>query len=154
MTIAITETRADDPDAQMLIDELDAYLTPLYPSESRHGYSVAKLLAQGVHFFVVRREDTAAGCGGVQLFGDEFGELKRMYIRPAFRGLGLAKELLLHLEAYTRSRGVDLLRLETGIHQTEAIALYEKMGYRPIGPFGPYWEDPLSLFYEKRLDGK
>ncbi|MBI3957343.1 MAG: GNAT family N-acetyltransferase [Chloroflexi bacterium] len=152
MTTVIEETRADSLDAQTLIDELDAYLTPLYPSENRHGYSVEKLLAQGVVFFVLRHGDAPAACGGVQLFGAEFGEIKRMYVRPAFRGLGLAKAILTHLERYTRGRGVNLLRLETGIHQTEAISLYERMGYRQIGPFGPYREDPLSLFYEKWLD--
>ena len=152
MAAVIEEARPDSPEARALIDELDAYLTPLYPSESRHGYSVEKLLVQGVVFFVLRHDDAPAACGGVQLFGSEFGEIKRMYVRPAFRGLGLAKAILAHLENYTSSRGIRLLRLETGIHQTEAIALYERMGYRPIGPFGPYREDPLSLFYEKRLD--
>lgn len=152
MSVVIEETRADNPDAQALIDELDAHLTPLYPSESRHGYSVEKLLAQGVHFFVLRHNDAPAACGGVQFFGAEFGEIKRMYVRPALRGLGLAKAMLVHLESFAASRGVPLLRLETGIHQHEAIHLYERMGYKQIGSFGPYGEDPLSLFYEKRLD--
>lgn len=151
MSTTITQERADSPDAQALIAELDSYLTPFYPSESRHGYSVEKLLAQGVTFFVLRYGEEAVACGGVQLFGSEFGEIKRMYARPAFRGLGLAKAMLAHLESYTRGQGVDLLRLETGIYQTEAIGLYERMGYSSIGPFGPYREDPLSLFYEKRL---
>ena len=151
MTITIVQERADSPDAQTLVAELDAYLMPLYPSESHHGYSVEKLIAQGVAFFVLRYADGPAACGGVQMFGSEFGEIKRMYVRPTFRGLGLAKAMLAHLEAYTQSQGVDLLRLETGIYQTEAIALYERMGYTRTGPFGPYWEDPLSLLYEKRL---
>jgi ribosomal protein S18 acetylase RimI-like enzyme len=59
--------------------------------------------------------------------------------------------MLNHLADYTRARGVDLLRLETGIHQAEAIGLYERMGFRRIPPFGAYTDDPLSLFYEKRL---
>lgn len=152
MASVIEETRPDSPAAQALIEELDAHLTLLYPSESRHGYSVEKLLAQGVVFFVLRQDAAPAACGGVQLFGAEFGEIKRMYVRPAFRGRGLAKAILTHLESYTANRDVPLLRLETGIYQTEAIALYEQMGYRRIGPFGPYREDPLSLFYEKRLE--
>ncbi len=154
LTLVIEETRADNPVAQALIEELDAHLIPLYPSESHHGYSVEKLLAQGVVLFVARQDAAVAACGGVQLFGAEFGEIKRMYVRPAFRGLGLAKAILAHLESFTASRGVPLLRLETGIHQREAITLYERMDYTQIGPFGPYREDPLSLFYEKRLDEK
>ena len=74
-----------------------------------------------------------------------------MYVCPRFRGLGLAKLLLDHLAAYARTCGVSLLRLETGIHQTAAIKLYEQAGFQRIPPFGLYFEDPLSLFYEKRV---
>jgi ribosomal protein S18 acetylase RimI-like enzyme len=59
--------------------------------------------------------------------------------------------MLNHLAAYVQERKVNLLRLETGIHQKEAIALYERMGFQQIPPFGSYKEDPLSRFYEKRL---
>ena len=92
-----------------------------------------------------------AGCGGIQLFGTEYGELKRMYVRPEFRGRGFGKLLLDHLAAYARSNRTTLLRLETGIHQTEAIAMYERAGFHRIPPFGPYREDPVSLCYEKRI---
>ena len=89
----------------------------------------------------------------VKLFGVEYGEIKRMYVRPQFRGLGLAKLMLNHLATYARERSVGLLRLETGIHQAEAVGLYERMGFRRIPPFGAYQEDPLSLFYEKQIIG-
>ena len=75
-----------------------------------------------------------------------------MYVRPPFRGLGLAKLLLNHLSAYAREHGVGILRLETGIHQREAIGLYERMGFRPIPPFGAYQPDALSRFYEKHIN--
>jgi putative acetyltransferase len=147
----ILPERPDSADAIALIEELEAHLDPLYPAKSRHGYSVEKLIAQQVAFFVLRDNGTAAGCGGIQLFGKEYGELKRMYVRPQFRGLGYGKLLLDHLADYARAHGVGLLRLETGIHQTPAIRLYEGMGFQRIGPFGEYQEDPLSLFYEKRI---
>ena len=147
----VTNEQPDSEVAQQLIAELEAHLSTLYPLESRHGYSVAKLLSEGVAFFVIRHDGEPAGCGGVQLFGSEYGEVKRMYVRPAFRGLGLGKLMLKHLEAYARSQGVGCLRLETGIHQREAIGLYERMGFRQIAPFGAYREDPLSRFYEKTL---
>ena len=102
-------------------------------------------------FFLVRDNETPVGCGGIQLFGTDYGELKRMYVRPQFRGLGFAKLLLNHLAGYARSRGVRLLRLETGIHQHAAIGLYERAGFHSIRPFGDYADDPLSRFYEKRI---
>jgi ribosomal protein S18 acetylase RimI-like enzyme len=151
MSAIITRERPDSADAVALITELEAHLDPLYPSKSRHGYSVEKLIAQAVAFFVLRQDDTPAGCGGIQLFGSDYGELKRMYVRPQFRGLGFGKLLVDHLADHARAHGVGLLRLETGIHQTTAIRLYERMGFQRIPPFGAYVEDPLSRFYEKRI---
>ena len=151
MSAIITRERPDSADAVLLIAELEACLDPLYPATSRHGYSVEKLFEQGVAFFVLRVGGTPAGCGGIHLFGTTYGELKRMYVRPPFRGLGFGKRLLNHLADYARGQGVGLLRLETGIHQAEAIRLYERMGFRRIAPFGAYVDDPLSRFYEKRI---
>src|SRR5262245_15215387 len=135
MPVEITSESPDSEVAMELIAELEAQLNPLYPPESRHGYSVAQLLREGVAFFVIRHDGRPAGCGGLQLFGTEYGEVKRMYVRPAFRGLGLGKLMLAHLAAYARSQGVGRLRLETGIHQREAIGLYERMGFARITPF-------------------
>jgi GNAT superfamily N-acetyltransferase len=151
MPAIITSERPDSADAIVLITELEAHLDPLYPSESRHGYSVEKLIVQAVAFFVLRENGTPAGCGGIQLFGTAYGELKRMYVRPQYRGLGFGKLLLDHLAEYARAHGVGLLRLETGIHQAAAIRLYEGVGFQRIPPFGEYKEDPLSLFYEKHI---
>jgi len=151
MTTIITPERPDTPDAIVLIEELESHLEPFYPQTSRHGYSVEKLIKQGVVFFVTRRNNIPAGCGGVQFFGTEYGELKRMFVRPQFRGLGLAKLMLEHLEAHSLEHDIPLLRLETGIYQKEAIALYERMGYRSRPPFGEYTNDPLSVFFEKNI---
>ncbi len=152
MSVTIAQERPDSADAVQLIEELEAGLAQHYAAESRHGYSVEKLLREGVAFFVVRHDGVPAGCGGVQFFGNEYGELKRMFVRPGFRGLGLAKQLLAHLEEYTRQHGITVLRLETGIYQEAAIGLYVQAGFVRIPPFGPYWDDPVSLCYEKRLD--
>ena len=59
--------------------------------------------------------------------------------------------LLDHFAAYAHKQGVPLLRLETGIYQTAAIRLYERYGFARIPPFGPYFADPVSLCYEKRI---
>ena len=136
---------------------MDAYLDPLYPKESQHGYSIERLLAQQVSFFVLYEQEMPAACGGVQFFGDSnqpvesYGEIKRMYVRPEFRGRGYAKQMLNHLEELAAARGFSKVRLETGISQPEAIGLYERNGYYKIPPFGDYSDDPLSFFYEKTL---
>lgn len=151
MSSIIVEERPDSVDAMQLIEELETHLGALYPSESRHGFSVEQLLNQGVNFFVMRHKGIPAACGGILFFGAEYGEIKRMYVRPQFRGLGLGRLMLNHLVDYSRRQGVDVVRLETGIHQLEAISLYERSGFQRIPPYKPYREDPLSLFFEKRL---
>lgn len=155
MVVDIAPERPDSPDAVELIAELDAHLSPRYPPTSRHAFSVERLLAEGVDFFVLRSEGTPAACGGI-LFADDdgaaYGEVKRMYVRPAFRGRGFGRLVLERLARHANDRGVPLLRLETGIHQIEAIGLYERFGFRRIAAFGPYDPDAaLNLYFEKRL---
>ena len=152
MSVAITAERPDSPDATALILELEGHLAPQYPVTSRHGFSIDRLIAENVAFFVLRSDGEPAACGGILFVGDEYGEIKRMWVRPAFRGSGFGKRMLEHLADHARANGIRLLRLETGIHQREAIALYERMGFYRIPPFGPYADDPLSLLYERRLD--
>ena len=155
MPVIIAQERPDTADAAALIGELDAILEPLYARESRHGYSVEKLLREGVHFFVVRVDGTPAACGGVLIVAAEnpeaYAEIKRMYVRPAFRGTGLGKRMLEHLADHARQCGINLLRLETGIHQAEAINLYQRFGFERIAPFGPYRPDPVSICFAMRL---
>jgi len=151
MRLTTTAQRPDSPIARELIDELDAIFAPSYPPESRHGYSVEKMLREEVAFFVVWVDDVPAGCGGVQVFGEGYAELKRMYVRPAFRGRGLGTHLVEYLSGYAADRGITLIRLRTGVLQIEAIDLYISMGFCRIPPFGPYREDAVSLCLESRL---
>jgi ribosomal protein S18 acetylase RimI-like enzyme len=148
---SITAERPDSPDAVQLITELQTHLESLYPPESRHGFSIDRLVAEGVPFFVLRADGQPAGCGGIKFFGREFGELKRMYVRPQFRGAGYGELLVTHLANHARAHGIPLLRLETGTHQLAAIRLYERVGFKRIPPFPPYFEDPNSRCYEMAL---
>jgi GNAT superfamily N-acetyltransferase len=154
MAVTVERERPDTPDATALITELEEHLAALYPAESRHGFSVQRLIDEDVHVFVLRADGVPAGCGGI-LFVDDavepYGEIKRMYVRPGNRGTGLGRRILEALIGHARERGIGVLRLETGTHQREAIGLYESLGFRPSAPFGPYRDDPLSPCYELRL---
>jgi GNAT superfamily N-acetyltransferase len=150
--ITIVEERPDSSVATKLIEELDAYQGGLpYPEESRHQFSIERLVRERVVFFVTRYCGEPAGCGGLKLFGREYGEVKRMFVRPEFRGRGLGKEMIRRLADYARDRQVAVLRLETGIYQQEAVGLYERCGFRRRPPFGEYQEDPMSIYYELAL---
>ena len=152
MSKTISAERPDAPEALQLLKELDDHLLAMpYPEESRHAFSVDRLIKENVAFFVTRIHGNPAACGGLKLFDTEYGEVKRMYVRPAYRGQGLGIEMLDYLADYARANEVSLLRLETGIYQKDAIGLYEKYGFQRRAPFGEYKEDPNSVYFEKSI---
>ena len=138
-------------DVQTLIAELDAYQQTLYPAECVYSLDLAFVPSDTLLFAVAPdAAGTARACGAIVVTPD-FGEVKRMYMHPDSRGLGLARRLLALLEEQALARGCRLLTLETGIHQPEAIGLYRALGYVERGPFGDYGPDPNSVFMEKSL---
>jgi len=85
------------------------------------------------------------------LGGSLGAEIKRMYVVPEQRGTGLARRILAELESTAVAAGFDLLVLETGLMQPEAIGLYESSGYVPIDGFGHYCGHELSRSFAKRI---
>jgi putative acetyltransferase len=145
-----TET-PDQPEVRDMLARLDAYCAALYPAESNHLMDVASLLQDGVLFLVARDVDgSAVGCAAL-VSRAGYGEVKRMFVDERRRGLGTGRKLLDHLAMFARMAGLGILRLETGIHQLDAIGLYERAGFVRRAPFGDYKEDPLSIFMEKPL---
>jgi len=134
-----------------LIQALDAYQGALYPAESNHLLDIASLAAPGVRFLVARRAGEALGCGALRIDDAGYGEVKRMFVLPEARGRRLGERLLRCLEDEARREGLRCLRLETGVHQAAALALYRAAGYVERAPFGEYEPDPLSIFMEKTL---
>lgn len=141
------------PEAQSLLAHSDAYMTALYPAESNHLESAEALRQPHVLFVGAHIDGALVGCGAVKTMNDDgtYGEIKRVFVLDAHRGKGLSKAIMQTLEAHLTAGGVGLARLETGIHQPEALGLYEKLGYVAREPFGGYAPDPLSLFMEKQL---
>jgi putative acetyltransferase len=148
--IVVEVTAPDRPDVVSLINELDDYLIRLYPPASNHLLGVEALMPPKVKFVLARSQSEAVGCGAIRL-EDGYAEIKRVYVKPAWRGRGVGYRLLSKLEELARQSGHTMARLETGVRQSEAQKLYERNGYVRRGPFGEYTHDPLSLFYEKEL---
>jgi putative acetyltransferase len=148
--VLITIADPAEPSVRVLIGELDAYMIPLYPAESNHLLDIETLRQPRMRFFSAQAGSAVLGCGGCWLHED-YAEIKRVYVSPKARGLGLAKKLMDRIEAEVRATGMTIARLETGIHQPEAIGLYRKLGYVQRGAFGDYAEDPNSVFMEKTL---
>ena len=142
-------------DVRELIGELDEVLAAEYTPEQRHGLALTALFQPHIRFFVARLNGAAVGCGGIALF-DDFAEVKRMYVRDAARGCGVARALLALFEIEARAAGLLMLRLETGERQAAALRLYALAGFKPCSAFGDYTAMPpqdiaTSLFLEKRL---
>jgi len=134
-----------------LVKELDAYQTSLYPAESNHLLDIESLAHPTIHLFVARRNGEALGCGALRIDPEGYGEVKRMFVLPASRGMKVGKQILQCIEERAHCEGLPCLRLETGIHQSEALGLYRSAGFVERSPFGGYRSDPLSVFMEKAL---
>jgi putative acetyltransferase len=147
----VSKGSPNQPEVIALIADLDAYQDTLYPAEARYALDLASLQQSNVILMVMLDgEGTAVGCGAVVITAS-VGELKRMYVRPQNRGHGVARSLLVALEASSLKAGCEELLLETGSYQPEALAFYSKQGYKRRGPFGAYPDHPLSVFMGKRL---
>lgn len=113
---------------------------------------------RGLYLIAYDENGTALATGGWRAqerngagYADGDAEIKRMYVTPEARGLGLARRLLAALEADAAAAGRTRMVLETGTKQPEAIALYESSGYTPCAKFGEYRHEPLSRCYAKPL---
>ncbi len=98
----------------------------------------------GGAFVVARSNGAPVGCGGLQRLDDSTGEIKRMWIDPGFRGRGLGRRLLDHLEAIAAELGHTRIVLDTNATLVEAIAMYESAGYMPTdryndNPYAQRW---------------
>ncbi len=147
----IAEEPPRQPEVLRLLEMSDAFAASLYPAESNHLVDVSTLEQPGVLFLVARFGEAVVGCCALVEAGDGTAEIKRMFVDPNARGLKVGKRLLQTIERHGETLGLDMIRLETGIHQPEAIGLYTSAGYVERPPFGSYQPDPLSLFMEKAL---
>jgi putative acetyltransferase len=145
-----TET-PNQPEVLAMLARLDDYHAALYPAASNHLMDVDALLREDALFLVARDIDgRAVGCAALVNRGG-YGELKRMFVDAERRGQGTGRKLLEQIVMFASMSGIQVLRLETGIHQREAIGLYQRAGFERVDAFGDYRPDPLSLFMEKRL---
>lgn len=95
--------------------------------------------------------DTLVACAGFKKYDDECAEVKRVFVKEEYRGLGLSKELMERLEKRTREKGFRYFLLESGEPLVSAMALYRKIGYRVIPNYGQYIGMEESVCMKKEL---
>ncbi len=146
----ILRTTSENLDFQKLVKQLDAYLAIMDGDEHSFydQYNKIDLLKNCI---VIFEDETAVACGSIKAFDEQSMEIKRMFTLPEMRGKGIASKILNQLENWTKELGFSKTILETGIKQTEAIALYEKCGYKIIPNYGQYSGIENSVCYEKSL---
>jgi putative acetyltransferase len=149
--LKIAKEDPSQPEILMLLRDGEEYSAKLYPAESNHHMPLSALRASNVRFLVARDgTGRAVGTGAIALNG-AWAELKRMWVVPEARRLGVSRIILTALEAHARGEGVRTLRLETGVANRAALDLYTRAGFERCNPFGDYRVDPLSVFMQKDL---
>jgi len=145
------------PDAQALIEAVQEEYVARYGSRDEAPIDEAEFVDPVGQFFVGYLDGTPVATGAwrrssVKALGAEVtAEVKRMYVVPAAQRRGVARRMLTHLETTAAAEGVEVMVLETGAKQPEAIALYTSSGYEPIPGFGYYKGSELSRCFGRRI---
>jgi putative acetyltransferase len=152
MDVVLERVPFASAEAEMLRDAQQAELHIRYGSGDHEPGEPPT--ADNVPFFVVARTSDGApvACGGLRPLEDGGLEVKRMYVVPDLRGMGIATAVLRRIEQEARVLGRDELLLETGTEQPDAMRFYEREGYHRIPNFGHYEGEEQSVCYGKRLD--
>lgn len=148
--IVIAPTDPEHASALRMLADGNRFYEQNYPPESNHLFDVADLKQPNVTFYMAHAGVDAVGIAALVAL-KQYGEIKRMWVEKTARGLGVGTSLMTHIEARARTLDLDLLRLETGVGQLDAIAFYRRLGFAETSAYGDYAPDPLSVFMEKRL---
>jgi len=156
LTASLVKIGIEDPttsDAQWCIDQYFAELNTRFEA----GFDPSRSISADAHelvppagaLMIARLRGRAIGCGALKFHRRAPAELKRMWVAPEARGLGLGRRLLVDLERHAKESGARTVRLETNGSLTEAIALYRSSGYREVPRFN---DEPYAHhWFEKRL---
>lgn len=152
VTFAVADPTSDDARycVDAYFDELDGRFESGFDPRRSISADADELTEPEGLLLLARLHGEPVGCGALKLNDDEPAEIKRMWVAPSARGLGLGRRLLAELEEQARARGIMKVQLETNSTLTEAIRLYRSAGYEEVEPFN---EEPYAHhWFEKRLD--
>lgn len=145
-------TNSENENFQKLVRELDADLS-IRDGTDHSFYAQFNKIDKIKYAIVALENEEPVGCGAIKEFSPTIMEVKRMYVKPARRGEGIASVILNELEKWAVDLKYQKCLLETGKRQPEAIALYKKNGYLTVPNFGQYENVENSLCFEKMLTG-
>jgi GNAT superfamily N-acetyltransferase len=148
--VTVVRINSSNPDFKGLVKLLDQELAQKYGALQSvyNKFNIIELLDTAV---LAKLDGMPVGCGCFRQYDTKSVEIKRMFVKPDRRGMGIATQILKELEAWAVERGFSEAVLETGIKQSEAIRLYKKQGYRQIENFGQYVGLETSVCFAKNL---
>jgi putative acetyltransferase len=148
--ITLERANSSNPDFRLLIPLLDKELADRY-GELQSVYDHYNHIIDINTVIIAYRGDAPVGCGCFKQIDKHSVEIKRMFVKPAERGQGIASAILSGLELWAWENGFSYTLLETGDQQHEAIALYQKLGYTTIPNYGQYAGMESSICMQKEL---
>jgi GNAT superfamily N-acetyltransferase len=148
--IRLERTTSDNEDFRLLISELDKELRSRY-EEKQAIYDQYNIIENNRNVVIAYKDEMPVGCGCFKKFDDSSVEIKRMFVKPEYRGQKIAASILQELEDWAIEFNISGTILETGIKQHEAIHLYQKSGYIVVENYGPYKGLPESICMQKNL---
>ena len=148
--IRLQRTTSDNEDFRLLIPELDRELKSRY-EERQAIYDRYNIIENNRNVVIAYKDEMPVGCGCFKKFDDHSVEIKRMFVKPEYRGQKIAASILQELENWAVELNISGTVLETGIKQPEAIHLYQKSGYIVVENYGPYKGLPESICMQKNL---
>lgn len=149
----LVRTSSSNEDFRELVKLLDEDLR-IKDGEDHAFYAQFNKIDAIRNVLVAYVNEQAVGCGAFKPFNADSVEIKRMFVHPEFRGLGIAKQILSGLEEWAAETGYKSCVLETGQKQQDAIQLYIKTGYQRIPNYGQYEHMENSICMEKQLNVK
>lgn len=148
--ISIKRTTSDNPDFEQLVIQLDAYLAIL-DGEDHAFYAQFNKSNALKNALICYENEIAIAIGAYKEYDSETAEMKRMYTLPEYRGKGIASRILSELELWAKEENYKFAILETGFMQTDAISLYQKLGYKITENYGQYKGVENSICMKKEL---
>jgi GNAT superfamily N-acetyltransferase len=136
-TTKVVKTTSENPDFLFLIETFDTFLWERYP-ELKKEYWGNNIIEFNSNVFIIYLDDEPVACGCFKKYNKNAVELKRMFVSPKARGLGLAQMIIRELEVEARNQGFEIMILETLYKQIEAINLYQKVGFKIVDNYEPY----------------
>lgn len=148
--LKIFKTTSENPDFVNLIAALDKSLWERYP-ELKTNYWGNNILELNPNVVVIYLNNKAMACGCFKKYDKNTIEIKRMFVLPEARGMGLAQNILRKLELWAHDLGYSFSVLETLNKQKEAITLYQKTGYNIVDNYEPYVGLENSICMRKQI---